>query len=768
MIVSVKCLNDKDEINLGVAVQQGQQNIGLFEDEAEDVRLVVLLPVPHLGPLDYKISGAAPEVGSYVSVPLGGRTEVGIVWDPAKKNPNDKAYPLEKLKYVNRVLDVTPLPNDLMEMVTWVAKYTMAPLGSVLKMAMNTKVAIDTPPIKKVYFKGGDLPPKMNDARTKALDWVTEQGAHSVSDIAKGSGVSDAVVRGLIKAGTLMAIEQSGDAPYPKPNLELDWPPLSDEQQAAANAMFEATTERIYKAFLLEGVTGSGKTEVYFDTIRKLLAQDDETQILVLLPEIALTSQWLDRFEARFGVAPVQWHSDLGQAERRRAWHKIAAGGDNCGSGGRARVVVAARSGLFLPFKNLALIVVDEEHDPSFKQEEGVLYQARDMAVLRANLLHIPIILASATPSYESLLNVREGKYEDLQLRSRYGEASLPEVTAIDMRNDAPATGHWVSPVLETAITETLARSEQVLLFLNRRGYAPLTLCRTCGERINCPNCSAWLVEHRYRNQLCCHHCGHSIPKPKDCPECGNEDTLVACGPGIERLTEEVANLFPEARRLVMTSDTVTSPEVASAAIGQIESGAVDIVLGTQIVTKGYHFPGLTLVGVIDADLGLKGGDLRAGERTYQQLMQVAGRAGREHLKGHVFLQTYMPEHPVTKALVDGDRDSFLSEDLAGRERFDMPPYGKLAGLIISGGVEADVIAASRKLAGSAPFGDGISILGPAPAPFQLLRGQHRYRMLVKATREIGLQKTIRGWISRAGKLKGVKVKVDIDPYSFL
>lgn len=754
------------------------------DEEAEDIRLSVLLPVPHLGPLDYKISGdykitsdvipqdSTLKVGSYVSVPLAGRTETGIVWGPnikgAKTQGDDKTYPLEKLKYVNRVLDVPPMPDDLMKMVSWVSNYTMAPLGSVLKMAMNTKVAIDAAPIKNVYFKGGDKPPKMTEARTKALDWVGEHGAQSVSDIAKGAGVSDAVVRGLIKLGTLMAIEQSSDAPYPKPDLSLDWPPLSDEQQVAAEGILSAVDPHHYKAFLLEGVTGSGKTEVYFDTIRKILAADDTAQILVLLPEIALTSQWLDRFEARFGVAPVQWHSDLGQAERRRAWHKIAEGDAKSGAKGGASVVVAARSGLFLPFKNLKLIVVDEEHDPSFKQEEGVLYQARDMAVLRANLLGIPIVLASATPSYESLLNIQEGKYEDLRLHSRFGEASLPEITVIDMREDAPPTGRWISPVLEAAIRETLERNEQVLLFLNRRGYAPLTLCRTCGERINCPNCSAWLVEHRYRNELCCHHCGHSIPKPKVCPTCENEDTLVACGPGIERLTEEVANLFPEARRLVMTSDTVTSPEVASAAIGQISSGAVDIVMGTQIVTKGYHFPGLTLVGVIDADLGLKGGDLRAGERTYQQLMQVAGRAGREHLKGHVYLQTYMPEHPVTKAMVEGDREGFLAEDLAGRKRFDMPPYGKLAGIIISGGQEAQVMAAARKLASSAPFGEGISILGPAPAPFHLLRGQFRYRLLVKAARKVGLQKTIRAWLVRAGKLKGVKVKVDIDPYSFL
>ncbi|MEE8371701.1 MAG: primosomal protein N', partial [Sphingomonadales bacterium] len=500
-------------------------------------------------------------------------------------------------------------------------------------------------------------------------------------------------------------------------------------------------------------------TEVYFEAIAEAL-RIPGSQALVLLPEIALTSQWLDRFEARFEARPVEWHSDLTMAQRRRAWRSVAEG--------EARLVVGARSALFLPFQTLSLIVVDEEHDASFKQEDGVFYNARDMAIVRASLEEVSIVLASATPSFETILNVKVGKYTRLELPERHGGAAMPEIIAVDMRVEGPPPGRWVSEKLEDALRDALDNGEQGLLFLNRRGYAPLTICRACGERLECPNCTACLVEHRYRQELHCHHCGYQIPIPESCPACGVEGKLVPSGPGVERLEEEIKTLFPEARLLIMTSDTVASPEAARIFVGKVERHEVDIIIGTQIVTKGHHFPQLTCVGVIDADLGLRGGDLRASERTFQQLEQVGGRAGREAKPGRVFLQTYMPEHPVAEALLSADRTKFVRRELRARERYGMPPFGRLAAVIVSGPDQARVLTVCRQLSGSIPTTSGVEVLGPVPAPLARLKGQFRFRFLVKTGKGFRIQAFMRRWLARAGKFKGARVKVDIDPQSFL
>ncbi|GEQ97614.1 hypothetical protein JCM17844_12510 [Iodidimonas gelatinilytica] len=506
-------------------------------------------------------------------------------------------------------------------------------------------------------------------------------------------------------------------------------------------------------------MTGSGKTEVYFEAVAQALRHEGG-QVLVMLPEIALTSQWLDRFEARFGARPVEWHSDLSPAERRRAWHGVASGS--------ARIVVGARSALFLPFRDLRLLVVDEEHDPSFKQEEGVLYNARDMAVVRARFEACPIVLSTATPALETLLNARDGRYGHLVLAARHGAAQLPTISAIDLRSTPPETGDWLAPPLAKAISQTLAEGEQALLFLNRRGYAPLTLCRACGVRLECPHCTAWLVEHRYKRQVQCHHCGFSMPADPDCASCGGTDSMVACGPGVERVAEEVMRRWPQARLDVMTSDTITSPAKTRELVARIEAGAADIIVGTQIITKGYHFPKLTLVGVVDADLGLRGGDLRAGERCWQQMVQVAGRAGRAERAGHVFLQTYDPTHPVTRALIEGDREAFLTREIEERERAGMPPFGRLAGVILSGPDLDAVSAAGKALARAAPMQPGISVYGPAPAPLARLRGQHRHRLLIQTARKQPIQTIVQNWISQVKLPSSVRLRIDVDPYSFL
>lgn len=734
------------------------------------VRLSVLLPMPFAGPLDYLYAAPVSE-GSIVRVPLGPREVTGVVWPAADTkhrsapDKSDRTVPVDKLKPVAGRVDMPPLTLDLCRFVDWVAAYTLTSRGRVLRMILSVPAALEPPPVQRIFAPGRERPARLTPARARVLDAIAAQGPLSARAAAEAAGVSESVVRGLAKAGALTMREVSADAPYPLPDPTRPGPALSDEQAAAAAAVCGTVRAGEYAVFLLDGVTGSGKTEVYFEAVAAALSRDDEAQILVLVPEIALTSQWLDRFEARFGARPVVWHSDVGQAARRRAWAATARG--------NARVIVGARSALFLPFRKLGLIVVDEEHDPSFKQEDGVLYHARDMAVLRASLGGCPIVLASATPSLETAVNADAGRYRRLRLTARHGGAALPDIRAVDMRRDPPPPGRWIAPPLEADMRDTLARGEQVMLFLNRRGYAPLTLCRTCGHRLECPHCSAWMVEHRFQRRMQCHHCGHSGPVPPACPSCGAEDSLVACGPGVERLFEEVGARFPEARIAVMTSDTLDHPSETARFVADIAAGNVDIVIGTQIVTKGYHFPQLTLVGVIDADLGLRGGDLRAGERTYQQLTQVAGRAGRAARPGRVFLQTYDPAHPVVDALVKGDGARFMALEEDGRRRHAMPPFGRLVALILSGREESAVIETGRRLAATAPSGqtpgsEAVQVLGPAPAPLARLRGYYRVRLLLHQRGLGRVQALMRDWLKRSEPVKGVTVKVDIDPYSFL
>jgi primosomal protein N' (replication factor Y) len=598
----------------------------------------------------------------------------------------------------------------------------------------------------------------MTSARRRVFDVLSHGPARGSTELAREAGVSAGVVTGLADAGALERVALPADTELAgEPDPDAEGPVLSDEQDRAARRLADAVIGG-FSVTLLDGVTGAGKTEVYFEAVAAALRAG--RQVLVLVPEIALTGQWLERFARRFGADPEVWHSDLSRGRRRRCWRRIAEG--------KSKVVVGARSALFLPFPDLGLIVVDEEHDSSYKQEDGVIYNARDMAVVRAMIGDFAAVLVSATPSLETVANVESGRYGRLHLPARHGGAEMPSVELVDMRRDPPPRQRWLAPPLVLALKDTLEAGEQSLLFLNRRGYAPLTLCRACGHRLQCPNCTAWLVEHRLTGRLQCHHCGYSAVLPKECPECGAEDRMAACGPGVERLAEEIAALFPEARLALMTSDTVRGPEAAAAFIDAIDRHDVDIILGTQIVAKGHHFPMLTLVGVVDADLGLMGGDLRASERTFQLLHQVAGRAGRAERPGRVLLQTYYPDHPVMLALSEGARDRFLEEEGAMRREGGWPPFGRLAAIIVSGRDEADVDSAADALGRSAPAGPDVRVLGPAPAPLAMLRGRHRRRLLLKANRSTDVQDLIRRWLSRVRWPNGVKVQVDIDPYSFL
>jgi primosomal protein N' (replication factor Y) (superfamily II helicase) len=729
-------------------------------------RLRVLLPLPLPEALDYRVPEemALPELGSFVRVPLGGRSLVGVVWGEAGGN-----IAADRLKPVAEALSPRKLAPDLRRFVERVANYTMAPPGAVLRMVMSVAEALQPPRPRRLCVASAaglaalvDAHPsaRLTPARRRVLEVLRDGPSLPAVEVARLAGCSTGVIRVLAAGGLVeecLVAADPVDTAAP-PDWRRPGPALSPDQTIAARRLIDRVETGDYSVTLLDGVTGSGKTETYFAAIAAALAAG--RQILVLLPEIALSAQWLQRFRDRFGVPPALWHSDIGQAERRDAWRAVSTG--------RARVVVGARSALFLPFAELGLIIVDEEHDSSYKQEDGVCYQARDMAVLRASLAGIPIVLVSATPSLETVVNVARGRYQCVNLPRRHAQAELPEIRLVDLRRERIERGRFLSPPLVAELAATFAAGEQALLFLNRRGYAPLTLCRACGYRCQCPRCTAWLVEHRFMGRLLCHHCGHAEPVPPLCPECLAAGTLVACGPGVERLLEEVSVRFPTARTAVMVSDLLSGPRAAAELAQAMTERRYDILIGTQIVTKGHHFPMLTLVGVVDADLGLTGGDLRAAERTYQLLHQVGGRAGRAERKGRVLIQTFMPDQPVMQALAAGDRDRFLPAEATARRDAGLPPFGRLVAVIVSAADADSYDFATHALARAAPQLPGVTVLGPAPAPLAMLRGRHRRRFLVKSGREVNAQAVVREWLSRVRLGGSARVQVDIDPYSFL
>jgi primosomal protein N' (replication factor Y) len=722
------------------------------------VTVPVLLPLALPAPYDYLLpKGVQAEPGRFVVAPLGTVEYLGAVW----RRPHETAAPEidgKKLRAVIEVIDdVPPLPPVSLDFADWVANYTLSAPGMVLRMMMSAARAFDPPAPRYGVRLTGPAPGRMTPARARVIEAAKNGLIWIKSSLAEAAGVSPGVIDGLVDSGSLVA-EPLPDWHALPLDLSLKRAKLTAEQDDAARALL-AKTGGGFSVTLLDGVTGSGKTEVYFEAIANALARG--RQVLVLMPEIALTGQFIARCEERFGARPAEWHSGVSAPLRGRVWRAVAEN--------KAKLVVGARSALFLPFPDLGLIVVDEEHDQSYKQEERVTYQARDMAVVRGHLGDAPVALSSATPSIESLVNAEQGRYCHIRLGARYKAAGLPAIAAIDMRKDPPERGRWLSPVLADAIAQTLERGEQALLFLNRRGYAPVTLCRKCGFRFECPNCSAWLVEHRFRRRLECHHCGTFVPLPETCPKCGAEHSLVPCGPGIERIAEEVAERFPAARRVLLSSDLTPSVAELRQTLREIEEREVDVIIGTQLVAKGHHFPGLALVGVVDGDLGLAQADPRAAERNFQLLSQVTGRAGRDAIPGRGFIQTYMPEHPVMQALVSGDRDAFYEREIAARREAGLPPFGRLASLLVSGSSREAAETYARDVALAAPAAAKIQVLGPAEAPLAVIRGRHRYRLLVKAAREADLQAYLRLWLARVPKPKGdLRLAVDVDPYSFL
>ncbi|WP_412058860.1 primosomal protein N' [Bartonella sp. DGB2] len=710
------------------------------------------IPAPVSSRLDSDIVA-----GNVVRVPLGRREVVGLVI-AVDTVAVDQWH---KLRPIIEVLPVPPLTAVFRRFLAFVANYTLTPPGLVGQMAVRTCQHLRHVPVAMgLCCRAGDLPAglAMTSARARVLAMVGD-GVWTKSGLAQAAGVSPSVLEGLKAAGVLLDAPLPVSAAVAPPQADFQEPHLEQQQKVVADQLKEAVHKKVFTCFLLNGVTGSGKTEVYFEAVAQALREG--RQVLILLPEIALTEQFITRFSQRFGAPPAAWHSDLATRTRARIWEQVALG--------QIRVVAGARSALFLPFQDLGLIVVDEEHDSAYKQEERVFYNARDMAVARASFGGAPVVLASATPSLESRVNVLLGRYRGLYLTNRFKAVALPTLQAIDMRKHAPKAGKFISPPLQRAMAACLKRGEQSLLFLNRRGYAPLTLCRVCGHRFQCPNCVGFLVEHRQRQQLLCHHCGYHQPVPDFCPQCGTMDHLVACGPGVERIAEEVQGLFPLGRLLVLSVDKGTGVKGLRQELASVASGEVDIIIGTQLVAKGHDFPLISLVGVVDADLGLAHGDPRAAERTLQLLAQVTGRAGRHGLVSEGLIQTYQPEHPVLKAIISGDQELFYQREMSERARYQLPPYGRMAALIISAEQREVAETYATAVRRAAPSHPDITLLGPAEAPLALLRGRYRFRLLIQAPRAVDIQSFIRTLLAGAPKKgTGVSVQVDIDPQSFL
>jgi len=726
-----------------------------FFAEGDLVGVLTTQPLDRL--LDYRAPEGGCHVGAFVEVPLGPRKVPGVVWGPGRGD-----FDISKVRQVLRVLDVAPMRAEMQDFLRRAADYTLTPMPAMLRLATRAPGLSNPPSMQKIYRSGGTAPDRMTDARRRVLSVLSEYGALSftLGELAEQAGVTTSVIKGLVKQGAILEEDCPRDLPFPPLDPALGGKDLTDYQASAAATLCAGLRGGGYGTTLLRGVTGSGKTEVYLEAVAETLRQG--RQALVLLPEIALTSEFLTRIEARFGARPAEWHSGVTMTERRRTWKMLGAGG--------CQVVVGARSALFLPFRDLGLIVVDEEHDTSYKQEDGVLYNARDMAVLRASICGAQVVLASATPSLESWANAEAGKYTRLDLTARFGAAVMPQMRAIDMRAETLPASRWISPSLQAAVTARVERGEQALLFINRRGYAPVTLCRACGHQIGCDHCDARMVEHRFQQRLVCHQCGETKALPKACPSCGVEDKLAAVGPGVERLTEEAQALFPQARIATLSSDLFGSARALKEQIRAIAEGDTDIVIGTQLVAKGHNFPRLTLVGVIDADLGLQGSDLRAAERTFQLMRQVAGRAGRTEKPGTALLQTFQPEHPVIRAILSGDEEGFWRAEAEERRHAGVPPYGRMAGIILSSTDAREVFDFATELARrDAPLRSvGAQVFGPAPAPIARIRGRHRVRLLVKAARGVALQGAVAQWVAQLKPPGQLRLSIDIDPQSFL
>ena len=736
--------------------------------------VAVLVSGPFNEPFDYSVESKKDGVcvGQVVLVPFGNRKNVGII-----VGEGTRTIPKEKLKRIEEIYEINPIPRPSIELINFLANWYCAYKGLVLKMVLSPVEAITSTEYKKVYkskFLDNDEIEEINkhkitSKRKLILDFLFKsKQAVFQEDLIDNTGVSKSILKDMTKKNLIVeelvkkqAYSNLKFPNYNKIKFEIN-KLLNSEQKNAVEKINVSIKKKKPDCFLLDGVPGSGKTETYFQTVKTCL--DEGKQILILLPEISLTPDWEKRFHQSFSFAPLVWHSGITKTKKKQIW--LSALNSSAG------VIVGARSALMLPILNLGLIIVDEEHDPAFKQEEGVRYNARDMAIYKAIRSSVPIVLASATPSLETYHNMKIGKYIHLTLPKRATGAALPDIKLIDLKANTPERGKWISSVLTNEIKSKLDNREQSLLFLNRRGYAPLTICNSCGNKIKCVNCETWLVEHRSQNTLVCHHCGYTKRISNTCDICGAEGQIKACGPGVERIEEEINQLFPEAKLTVLSSDTMKSQKTLVKTLEKIKNNKVDIIIGTQMIAKGHDFPDLKLVGIIDSDVGLSGGDLRASERSFQLLQQVSGRSGRHSIdeqdKGVVFLQTYDNENPIIRAIAKNNRDDFFEKELSSRKNANMPPFGRLAAIILSSKYERKLDGFASELLRVAPLFKNVKIFGPAPAPLYFLRGKYRRRFLIKSDKTVNIQDVLLNWTNKIKTPHNVKLTIDIDPFSFM
>ena len=722
----------------------------------------VLLPNVVNSGYDYRLT-TDTELGAFVRVTVMNKPYIGVIYGVGDSN-----LPPDKIKNVSEVfpykLDVATL-----QWIQKMSEWTLMATGAVLRLILNVPDAFNPPRIEQLYsFAATDG--KMTERRQLVADAFDLNGGDpmSAADIQNIAHVSAAVVRTMIVSGMLVPSAskprvQSFAYDYSdRGNIELN-----AEQRAAADKIGQDITNGGFSVNVLDGITGSGKTQVYFDSVWR--AYSAGRSVLLMMPEIALTAQFMKRFESRFGAPPVVWHSNLTATRRREIWRGVLTG--------EIRIVVGTRSALFLPWQNLGLIVVDEEHDSSYKQEDMGNYHGRDMALLRAKLANFPVVLASATPSEETMHNIELGRFGHLVLQSRYGGAEMPTIETIDLREHRPdeyaiksdtedKRVGALSPVLCGEIQEILDKHQQIMLFINRRGFAPIVQCKKCGWVATCPDCSVGMTYHKKLGKLLCHICGRTMTLPQKCPDCGGEVSMR--GAGLEKIEEEVHARFPNARTALVSSDTMMSRGALERLVAKMEQGEIDIVIGTQILAKGHHFPNLTLVGVVDADMGLFGTDFRAAEHTFQQLFQVAGRAGRGKIPGRVLLQTYQPTHPVLMAICAGNRDEFLRADMDARRAAKMPPFGQLVAIIIESKRESVLKKFCDELANAKPNANGVRILGPVMAQIYQVRGLFRMRFLVAGDEKALLQPFVKTWMARVKVPTNVRVKIDVNPQSFM
>lgn len=725
----------------------------------------VLIPNVVNAGYDYRLTQSA-DVGSFARVSVMNRPYVGVIIGAGDSN-----LPADKIKNVIDVFNFGKLAPADIQWIHKMSEWTMMSPGAVLRLIINVPDAFLPPKQEQLYLYNQNTTARMTDARQAVADAFAsnDNDAMSASDIQNIAYVSSAIVRNMIKAQLLIPAQLRDVVEQKDFNYtysDMGNVTLNTEQQIAADEIAKHINND-FSVHLLDGITGSGKTQVYFDAAWR--AYNSGKSVLLMMPEIALTAQFMSRFESRFGARPVVWHSNLTAARRRDIWRGVATGD--------IRLVVGTRSALFLPWQNLGLIVVDEEHDGSYKQEDMGNYHARDMAILRAAIARFPVILASATPSAETIKNVQNGKYKQLRLTSRFGGAQMPSIETIDLRNDRPADymidqdpdkiqSGALSPTLINAIDETLAVGQQAMLFINRRGFAPIVQCKKCGWVASCPDCSVGMTYHKKLGKLLCHMCGRTALLPDVCPDCGNAVSMR--GVGLEKVQEEINNKFPNAKTALVSSDTMMSRQALERLVGKMESGEIDIVIGTQILAKGHHFPNLTLVGVVDSDQGLFGTDFRAGEHTFQQLFQVAGRAGRGTTPGRVMLQTYQPDHPVLRAICASDRDAFMANDMAARAAAKMPPYGQLIAIIVEANKESTLQKYCAELSAAAPDLKGGKIMGPIAAGVYQIRNWYRMRFLVAGDERANLQPAVKQWLAKVKQPANVRVKVDVNPMNFM